>query len=148
MEKPKRKEKHPTLFVFDGSIRHYEDGSMLELHSKVTSDEWDSIISDTVHYKCFVECLKETACPSLEEPWTDEDDWFRVQLNVAVSRMRNIDALLVAKYNQKKIKEVYSDRMGKSVEEVKVMIEQARKEQKEFIKTRLDDEGTLSVTDL
>lgn len=148
-KKPKkRKEPHPTLFVWDGSIRLYEEGSMLELNTQVSPEEWETIVHETVKYKCFLECLKDEACPTLDERWSDEDDWFRVQLGVAISRMRNLDAILVASFNQKDIKVEYIKWMKESVKEVKVMIEQVREEQKEIIQKRLDDNDTVSVSDL
>jgi hypothetical protein len=110
MAKPK-KEPHPTLFVLEGSVRWFKDGSMLELHAQITPEEWMLIVSETVKYQVFVECLKEVACPILEDGWTQEDEWGLLQMRVAVSRMRNIDPLLVAKFNRDTIK-AYGRVMG------------------------------------
>ena len=113
MAKKKRKktkqknDKYPTLFAYEGSLRFYKDGSMLSLYSQITNDEWEDIVEETVKYKVFIECLKEYAFPELKERWTEEDDYYRLMLEVALSRMRNIDALLVAKYNQEDIKKFY-----------------------------------------
>ena len=43
-----KKEKHPTIFVMDGSIHVFEEGTMLELHTQITQDEWTIIVDDTV----------------------------------------------------------------------------------------------------
>lgn len=127
--KPKRrKEKHPTLFVFGGSVRYYDDGSMLELHSAVSQEEWTKIVEETIAYKVYVECLKEYACPQLEEEWSSEDDWYRVQLGVAVSRIKNIDPLLVAKNDQTIIKKKYLETMKSSVGDIHKMIREFKSE--------------------
>jgi len=124
---------------------------MLELHTLLTTKEWESIVEETIHYKCFIECLKEVAIPSLAEhgeKWEEEDDWFRVQLDVAVSRIRNIDQLLVASYKQEEIKEVYSKKMKEGAEATKVMIAEIRKEQRAMIDKQIDWEKTVDVTEL
>src|SRR4051812_42658711 len=105
--KQRRNEPQPTLFVFDGEIRHYQDGSMLELYTKITPEEWMEIVTNTIQYKVFLDCLKEIACPILKESWTTEDDWFRLMLDVNVGRMRNLDPLFVATINQEKIREAF-----------------------------------------
>jgi hypothetical protein len=110
MAKPK-KEPHPTLFVLEGSVRWFKDGSMLELHAQITPEEWMLIVSETIKYQVFVECLKEVACPILEDNWTQEDEWGLLQMQIAVSRMRNIDPLLVAKFDREAIKTEYSKLM-------------------------------------
>jgi hypothetical protein len=106
-KQPKKKEPHPTLFVLDGSVRWFKDGSMFELHTQITPEEWEMIVCETIKYKVFVECLKEVACPLLETGWTEEDEWGLLQMQVAVSRIRNIDPLLVAKFDQATIKAEY-----------------------------------------
>ena len=150
--KPKRskKEANPTLFVWDGSIRHYEDGSMLELHTQVTNEEWEMIVEQTVSYKVFLECLKQVACPILGEPWDEQDDWFRVQLDVAVSRMRNIDTLLVARHDQKKIAEAFTEKMRKNAKEVQDLVEQMRQQKRAAINERYgwDDDDNVAVSNL
>jgi hypothetical protein len=148
MKKPKRKEPHPTLFVFEGSIRYYQNGSMLELYSQITNEEWEMIIDETIHFKCFIECLKNVAYPILDEIWTKEDEWFLLQMNVAISRLRNIDNLYVAKYDEKKIKKIYSKIMKKNANSCKEMIKATQKAQKEFIRDQLKDQNIITVTDL
>lgn len=140
--KPKRgkKEVHPTLFVFQSSIRYYDNGSMLELHSQVSNEEWQRIIEETIAYKLYVECLKEYVFPQLDEQWTSEDDWYRVQLGVAVSRMKNIDPLLVAKYDQKQIKQAYLDSMKSSVLDINKLIGE--------FKSEIESSKITKVTDL
>lgn len=138
--KRRRKEEHPTVFVFDGSIRCYEEGSMLELHTQISPEEWEQVVDQTVAYKVFVECLKEYACPQLDEKWSADDDWFRIQLDVAVSRMRNIDALLVAKFDQKAIKDNYLSIMKSSVSNIKELMSD--------FKSQIDSEKVKRVTDL
>lgn len=148
--KKARKENHPTMFVWDGSIRLYEEGSMLSLHTQVTNEEWESIVEQTIKYKVFLECLKETACPILGEPWDDEDDWFRIQLDVAVSRMRNIDGLLVLRHNQKIISEAYTIKMKREATEVQKLVEDMRKEKRAALQRQydIDDEDTAVVSNL
>jgi hypothetical protein len=120
----RRKEEHPTLFVYNNSIRYYEEGSMLELHTQVNKEEWSEIVEQTIAYKIFIDCLKESAYPKLEEKWTVNDDWYRVQLDVAVSRIRNIDPLLVARYNQGDIKSSYLKQIELGTKEVNKLIEE------------------------
>lgn len=143
-EKPHRKESHPTFFVHEGSIRCYEEGSMLELYSQITPEEWILIVGETIKYKVFIDCLKEIACPILEESWTKEDDYFRYQLEIAVSRMRNIDALLVAKFHAEEIKKVYSKAMKENAVEAKKAIEEIRQAHRKTLSTLFDDSTTVS----
>jgi len=145
----KRKEPHPTLFVFDGSIRYYKDGSMLELHTQVTAEEWEMIVSDTIKYKVFIDCLKEVACPILEDPWTAEDDYFRIQLEVSIARMRNIDPLLVAKFDQKEIFEDYKKLAQKNAQAAKAEINKIKQAQEQMLKDMTQADGdTTKVSDL
>jgi len=145
----KRKEPHPTLFVFDGSIRYYKDGSMLELHAQVTAEEWEMIVSDTIKYKVFIDCLKEVACPILEDPWTAEDDYFRIQLEVSIARMRNIDPLLVAKFDQKEIFEDYKKLAQKNAQAAKAEINKIKQAQEQMLKDMAQADGdTTKVSDL
>ena len=147
-KKPK-KSPQPTLFVIEGSIKHYDDGSMLQLHGLISMEEWEIIVEETVRYKVFLECLKNTGCPLLDESWDEEDDWFRLQLDVAVSRMRNIDPLLVAKHNQEELTKAFSSKMKKNAIEVQNLIKQTRAERKAAILAQLDkNTETISVSDL
>lgn len=148
--KRRKEESHPTLFVWDGEIRLYEDGTMLGLHTQITTEEWEMIVEQTVQYKVFLECLKQVACPILGESWDEEDDWFRVQLDIAVSRMRNIDALLVASHDQKAIAEAHTKKMQKNAKEVQDLVEQMRKQKRDALREEYDlgDGDTLSVSDL
>lgn len=138
------KETHPTLFVLEGAIQHCEDYTMLELYSKITQEEWAIIVEETVHYKVFLECLKEVACPQLNEEWDDNDDWYRLQLDVAVSRMRNIDPLTVAKHDQKLIKSAYTEKMLNNAKEVVKLIEEVREQRKE----ELANKYNINVSEL
>ncbi len=137
MKSRKKKEKHPTLFVLDGSIRYFENGTMLELYSKITQDEWQQIVEETLKYSIFVQCLKDIAFPILGEQWTKEDEWYRLQLEVAISRIRNLDALLVAKHNHIKIAEQYKDIIKNNATEVATMIDEIRKENKKLLEEKL-----------
>ena len=143
-----KKQKHPTLFAFDGALHVYEDGTMIELYSAVTSKEWEMITEETVKYKVFLECLKEVAVPKLKEPWDKEDEWFKIQLGVAVSRMKQIDPLLIAKYNQEEIKKSFSKEMEKGAESMLEYIEHVKKEQKKAILEKLDGKKTIRVSGL
>lgn len=132
-KKPKRKkEKQPTLFAFNGSIQLFNEGSMLELHSQITSEEWVMIVEETIKYKIFLECLKNIAVPILQEDWSKEDEWFIVQLNIAISRMKNIDPLLVASHNQEAICDIYTKQMKNNAEEVRKAILEIREAQKQL----------------
>jgi len=142
------KQKHPTIFSFNGSINVYEDGTMLELHTAITDEEWDMIVEETVKYKIFLECLKETGAPKLNEPWDEEDDWFRIQLGVAVSRMKNIDPLLVAKFDQEEIKKAFTAKMEKGAESMLKLIEQVKEEKRKAILNKLDGDKTIKVSGL
>ena len=129
MKKKKKKQKaqeHPTLFSLEGSIRHYEQGSMLQLYSLITNEEWEAIVEETVKYSVFVSCLKEVAFPILKEQWTEEDEWFKLQLELAISRMRNIDAMLLLKYDENKLKEEYSSKMRTNGIELMKIIEEMK----------------------
>ena len=136
--------------MLDGSIRYYDDGSMLQLHTQITDSEWEEIVSETIKYKAFVDCLKEVGCPKLDEPWTEEDEWHRLQLQIAVSRMKNIDPLLVAKHDEGLIKKQYSEQMLKGAENINKMVQDIKAENKELVKKKygLDDDGNVKVSKL
>lgn len=121
---------------------------MLELYSNIRPDEWEAIVEETVKYKTFVECLKEVACPILKESWGEEEDWFRVQLGVAVSRMQNIDPLLVSKYNQPQLREEYSVAMRKNAEVVREMIVELREHSDRMLREKYGEDGKSTVSDL
>ena len=135
----KKKEKHPTLFVFEGSIKNYEDGTMLRLHSLVQPNEWELMVEETVKYKIFLECLKTVAYPILDEHWTKEDEWFKLQLEVAVSRMRNIDPVLLLKWNQEKLKNDYTIATQTNANSVSKAIKEMKQQQREALTTRVSD---------
>lgn len=147
----KSKTKHPTLFVLEGTILYYEDGSMLDLHTQVQLNEWEEIVEETVKYKVFIECLKSVGMPLLEERWEEEDDYFRLQLDISVSRMRNIDPLLVASHNQETLAKDYIKRMKSGAIQVSEVVTKVREAQKKAILDRLDngnDEDDVAVSDL
>lgn len=141
-------EKHPTLFVIDGTIKCYDDGSMLELHGQITDDEWRLIVEETIRYKVFIECLRDVACPMLQESWSEEDKWFCKELDVAVSRMRNIDPFLVSTHDQKKLIEAFASKMKMNAAAVQEMIEDIRLKKKELIRKRYEDGESTVVSDL
>jgi hypothetical protein len=145
-----KKESHPTLFALDGSIRCYDDGSMLQLYSQVTATEWESIVEETIKYKIFVECIKDICCPKLQEPWDQEDEWYKLQLEVSVSRMRNIDPVLVAKFNQENIRNSYKEQMEQNIPQVIKFIETVRTENRQLIKDKygLDNDGNMKISNL
>ncbi len=140
-KKPKKRKQNspsPCLFVFNGEIRNFDDGTMIELYTKITPTEWKQIVDETIKYKIFVECLKETAFPILKERWTKEDDWWRLQLEIAVSRMRNLEPMLFLEYNQDDLKKIYTEKMKNNAEEVVKDIKRLRETQ------LLDDETEVS----
>ena len=118
----------PTMAT--GAVDAGREGSMLELHSSVRSDEWELIVEETTKYKLFLECLKETAFPILEEVWTKEYDWFMLQLEIAISRIRNIDPMIMLKWNQDKIKEEYTKKMKSNAIDLAALIDEMRNQYK------------------
>lgn len=128
-----KKEPHPTLFVLDGSIRHFDGGSMLELYSGISPEEWLTIVNETMSYLTFVTCLKEVAFPILKEVWTDEDDWYRLQLEIAVSRMKNIDPLIINQAQYDTLKEQYSRKMTRNAHELIQDVETLRAAKSQLI---------------
>ena len=93
--KKKERVENPTLFVFEGSIQHYDEGSMRKLSMQVTPEEWLKIATETMEYNIFLECLKETASPILKEEWTEHDEWWRLQLGVAATSLNHDVAIQV-----------------------------------------------------
>ena len=134
-KKKKKLEQHPTFFVFDGVVKCYSDGSMLGLQSQVTDEEWKIIINDTISYHIFVECLKEIAFPLLKEQWTVEDEYWRLQLELAVSRIKNLDPIgaMAIKYDD--IKKAMANKMKLNATCLSVEIEQLRATQKSHIQS-------------
>ena len=141
----KKKEQHPTLFVLDGEIMHYEEGSMLNLYTQITNKEWQHITEETTKYKLFVEVLKEIAFPILKEKWTKEFDWYRLQLEIAVDRMRNIDPLIFLGINQEEIKKTYTEQAKTNAEEMVKTIKLLRDSQNAFTHS---DFSTNTISDL
>lgn len=138
----RRHEPHPTIFVFDGSIQHFPDGSMLELYTGVTPDEWQDIVVGTVQYKIFLDCLKDIACPLLHESWTSEDDWFRVVLEHNISRMRQLDPMIFLPINQETIKVEFEKKIRKNALEVSEDIKRFREQHQSFLGERSDHTKT------
>lgn len=132
-KKSKKDKKYPTIFVLEGGIRYYKSGSLLELYSQISMDEWYTIVEETIKYKVFLECLKDTAVKLLSETWTEDDDWFRLHLDVAVSRMRNIDPLYVSRFDQEELRSAYTKKMVNGAEELRIIIEDMRRQEKEII---------------
>lgn len=137
---------HPALFAFEGAVHYFPEGTMLELHSQVTAEEWSMIVEETIKYKLFVDCLKEVAYPILDEKWSEEDDWFRIQLDLSISRMRNIDPLLIAKHDQETIKQSYTKMMKDNAGSMVEFIKQVKSDQA-VVAAALDDKLT-KVSDL
>lgn len=134
MAKKKKKKnriiiEHPTMFVHEGSIKVFSEGSMLQLHMEVTPEEWQQIVKETVEYQTFLECIKKVACPILREPWDEEDDWYRLQLEIAISRMRNIDPLLVASVNVEELTKAYTEKMTANAKEVMALVKSLKEQQ-------------------
>jgi len=130
MAKKKKKQDqaivHPTIFVHDGTLKYYEEGSMLQLHTLVNDEEWAEIVEDTIQYLAYVECLKTIAFPMLSEPWTEEEEWYRVQLELAVSRIKNIDPILAATQDVEAIMAKYSAKMRRNAAETAADIERMK----------------------
>ena len=144
-----KNETHPTIFVLEGTILYYDEGSMLALNTQVQQEEWEQIVEETVKYKVFIECLKSTGMPLLDEQWEEEDDYFRIQLDIAVSRMRNIDPIIVASYNQEELAKNYKKQMESGAIEVAKVVTQSREAQKKAIQDRFEaDENETKVSDL
>jgi hypothetical protein len=116
---------HPTMFVHEGTIKCYEEGTMLELKTLLSQEEWLGIVKETVEYLIFITCLKTVAFPILNEAWDKDDDWWRVQLEIAVNRMRDLDPLVLIPIDQDAIRTAFTDKMKANaasvVEDIKAM---------------------------
>ncbi len=86
-------QKNPTIFSLDGSLMHFEDGTIYELHLGVNKEEWSEIVTSTVQFKIFLDCLKSIAFPMLHETWTAEDEWWRLQLEESIKRIKIVDPM-------------------------------------------------------
>lgn len=122
-----KKKKFPTLFVLEGSIQMY-DGSMLELHTKLDEEQWLQIVKETIEYYVFIKALQQTGMPAIRERWTPLCQYFLEGLEVSVSRMRNIDPLLVTKHDQEELLRLYTAKMEEGAKEALVRMEQILKE--------------------
>ncbi len=143
-KKKRRSELHPTLFVHEGAIQEFPDGTMLELYTQLKTEEWQAIVTETVHYKIFVDCLKNTAFPILKENWTKELDWFRLQLEVAVSRMKNLDPYFAMTINHDNIRQLYIAKMEHNAAEVVEQIKLIRTAQQNLS----GDKTITNISDL
>lgn len=138
---------HPTLFVFEGTMRYYDDGSMLGLYTQVTSEEWTKIITETIQYKIFVDCIKEVACPLLQEPWTKEDDWYRLMLEVNLGRMKNCDPMQFIMINQDEVRKSFEAKIRVNAQAVLADIQEFRKSSLQAIPPNFDP-SSMPVSDL
>lgn len=141
-KKARRSEPHPTMFVLDGAIQHFPDGSMLELYTGVTPDEWQDIVVGTVQYKVFLDCLKEVACPILHESWTPDDDYFRVILDHNIGRMRNLDPMIFLPINQDEIRLKFEEKIRRNAIEVAEDIKRMREQHHSWLGERSDHTKT------
>lgn len=146
-KKAARNAPHPTMFAFEGVIKHYEDGSMIELFTKVTTEEWELIITETVQYKIFLDCLKDVAFPILHEVWTKEDEWFRVMLEHNIARMKNLNPMLFLPINQETIRKAFEDKIRRNATEVAEDIQRMRSQQQSWLGDR-SDHSTTNVSEL
>jgi len=108
---------------------------MLQLHAAMKPAEWSIVITDTLMYTAYLRALKEVAYPSLQEQWTEEEDSCLRGLERSVSRMRNIDALLVARVEREfpegtlsGLTQAYCTRMRQSAGDLNALIERIRSE--------------------
>lgn len=100
----------PTLFAYNGEIMKY-DGAVMSLKASMDDAQWREIVRETIKYKLYLQCLKEIACPSLEDDslsWSSDDDKYIQQLDATISKMSNIDPLLVSSIDQAAISNDYS----------------------------------------
>ena len=124
-KKPALKKDEGIFFALEGTILHYP-GPMLEFHGQISATEWVAVVEETVKYAVFARCLKDVAFPLLDEGWTEKDESQLKQLELSSARMRNIDPLLVAKYNPAALKEAYSAKMRDGASSLNGMIAQFR----------------------
>lgn len=141
----KARREHPTIFVLDGALTHYEEGSMMELYTKITPEEWKHITEETVKYKLFLEVLKETAYPVLKETWDKNDDWWRLQLEVSITRMREVDPMAFVAINQEAIKKSYTEQARVNAEEMVKTIKLMHDQQNAYFDT---DTSHNTISDL
>jgi hypothetical protein len=141
-KKARRNEPHPTIFVLDGTIQHFPDGSMMELYTGVTPDEWQEIVISSVQFKIFLDCLKDVACPLLHEVWTKEDEWYRLMLEHNISRMRNLDPMIFLPIDQDEIKRKFEDKIRTQSIEVAADIKKFRDQHYSFLGERSDHSST------
>jgi hypothetical protein len=127
----KNKKKYPTLFVLNGSVMRYE-GTLLALHNLITDTEWHQMVEETIKYKSYIKCLKDVAFPILDEKWTDEDEEYKLYIDVAVSRMRNIDPLYVMKWNEEEIVTSYTRSIKLNAYDVRRIIDELHRQRHDF----------------
>jgi len=110
-----------TVFVLEEEIRYY-DGTLASLKMQISDDEWDTLVKATVEYAAYVYCLKETACPILHEKWDTEDQVYLNELLKTITKIKELDQFILAKYNYEAQVEKYS----------KLMVERATELAKEI----------------
>jgi hypothetical protein len=110
--------------------------------------EWKLIVEETIKYSLFVECLKDVGCPDLNEPWEDQDEYFRKQLNNTVSKIKDIDPILVSKYDQQLIKQSYAKQMRNNASEFLKYADQVRAEHRLMLAEKYGLNGETKVSNL
>lgn len=129
MAKGKKKKKrkpvtNPTLFVLEGSPRYYTEGTLFELYTQITQMEWEIITEESIKYHMFVSCLKDTAYPLLKEIWTEDDEWWLVQLSETIKQIKNIDPMATIRTNSETIKASYIEMMTRNGQAIVEQIQQ------------------------
>jgi len=125
-------------FVLEGDIKEFE-GSVIELRSQVSDDEWVQIINETVAYKVFLKCLKKVGMPLLGERWDKEDDKFIIWLTESVSNMKILDPILVSSVNEKKLKKIYTTKMQDGADSMGKLIKDVAKDLKSSKRSEVSD---------
>ena len=127
-----------SRFALEGDIKEFE-GSVIELRSQVSDDEWIQIVNETVAYKVFLKCLKKVGMPLLGETGEKEDDKFIVWLTESVSNMKILDPILVSSVNEKKLKKIYTTKMQDGADNMSKLIKDVAKDLKSSKRSEVSD---------
>ena len=115
--------KKKYIFIYQGEF--LETHSLVEIKMESTQDEWDQITSETVKEKCFIEVLKDIAQPLLHEEWTRDQEISLRGLRRAVKAIKEIDPLRIAQFDQKTLKDEYTARSLKGIQELQDIMKES-----------------------
>lgn len=114
-----------SVFVHEGEIYEYP-GSMREFQVSISQNQWEEAVRDTIDMFHFMTALKDTGVPALNEKWSRQDELSFRLIRRAVSDMKSIEPLLVARHNKEETITVMREKMIAGATETNKVVDQVK----------------------